>query len=231
MADDPQIETPEPDPAPAPESDLSFIPESFRTEDGKPDPGAFVQRFEELTAEEARRAEALESLPKDPKDYALDIPEDVIPEELRDLKDEQGNPLIPRSVSGEDADAFRALAHELKLPQEAVSKLIALDAQRGFRQIIAANEAKAEQLKSLGDYQARHADVARKLAAIMPEKSSKALLEDLTTADAFKAVERLISRSPQPKNVPGTAGVDIESLSPFEKLEFANRRAEAGGRK
>jgi len=201
--------------------DLStFVPDTFKGEDGAYDTAGFRSKFDQLFAADAQRAEAAEGLPKTPEEYIFALSEDhQFPEGFDPAKlattDADGNAVEfdpAKMIAADDPDvksfqnAMHALAQGEISGVEAMQKAAGIMVNRELNGIMAAEQKAAAELAVLGDDQgkSRIDTVKRELGARLPGEQANALLDNITSADALRAVEGLIKKSSiAPSNDPG----------------------------
>lgn len=229
MADDPNP-NPNPDPNPAPEAvDLgTFMPETFKGQDGKWDTAGFRAKYDEAVAFQAREADRLAQLPKEPKDYAFALSQDhKFPEgfdpKLMVTKDAQGNDVAfdpSKLIDANDPDIplVQSVLKEIGAPADAAAKIAGIFANRELRGIMKANAFAQEQIAALGPQaKERIATVERAANGLMPAAQAKAFVDSITSADGLRAAEALIAKSKPPvAQAPG--GKDFSSMSPQERV-------------
>jgi hypothetical protein len=211
----------------SPAADLSFIPDDFKGEDGSYDTGAFRARFDELAAAQTITAEGI---PEKADDYAFAAPEDLtglLPEGF-DLPED-----FALSIADDpDIPELRNLLHEHKAPQALMDGIAKLLAKRELRDLHGAKQSYSEEMQKLGaNAQARIDTATRALKSRLPAKEAEAVIADLTTADAVRAVEKLLAASAaRPSTSQSAPAVDMATMTPREMIEFGVRqRAAARG--
>lgn len=225
-----------PDPAAAPPdapssqapaaADLSFIPADYVV-DGKPDVSKFMDRFNALVADDAKRAEAAANVPADGV-YAFDLPADFkLPDDLEvpegfEVKAEleRFKPLY---------DELGGILKELGAPKEAAGKLSGLLARYEAQKAIDDMKAWQADMSTLGTPEqqaARAKEVLRKLETKLPKADVEALFSGpRVSATGIKALEKLLSTQGFQDPPPPPPGADTENLSPMERLKRANAKA------
>jgi hypothetical protein len=206
----------------------SFIPETFKKDDGAFDTAGFRARFDELAAEKAAAEEAAATLPKSPEEYAFALaadhafPEGFDPEALASV-DDKGNKIAfdPAAlIAADDPDVklAQALLHEIKAPAGVAQKLAGIMANRELRQVMeAAKTAEAEKAKLGPEAKTRIDVVTRSLKANLEAPLAKALIDSLTSADALRGVESLLKKG---RVAPAAqdAKPDLSQLSPRDRI-------------
>ena len=199
--------------------DFSFVPETFRTEDGKPDGGAFRSAYDELAAAKAIADEAAAAFPKTADEYPFAVPED-----LKDLLPEGFEP--PEDFKLEltddpDLPSLKALLHKHKVPPAAAEELANMLAAREIRGLHEAGKAHHEELQKLGaNAQSRIDAVKRSVGAKVPQAEADALMADLTSADAIRAMEKVLtSGAPRPHTAASEQTADLSKMTPLQKIE------------
>jgi hypothetical protein len=209
-----------------PGPDLSFIPADYHT-DGKPDLSKFTSAYQELVARDAQRAEAEAAaaalVPEG--DYTFALPEDLtfdgldLPEGFKvDLltEDETMKPLF-----GELSGVLK----ELRAPNDAAGKLLAIFAKHQavqFSQAVQAQKADMAKLGTPAQVEARVSTIGRIIESRLPAEEAKAVMAMTTNAKALQAIERLIGPSRSTTPTPTPPGAATEGLTPYERLKLAN---------
>ena len=199
--------------------DYSFIPEQFRTDD-KPDPTAFRTAYDELAAFKAQTEEARGELPENADGYKFEIPEDFeVPEGLAVAIDEN-DPDLP---------VIKDWAHQHGVNQAAVSELARIMAGRELRSQAQAMETYQTEMKALGaDAQSRIDTITRSLSSRLPADQAEALTGAAFSANAVKALEKLLSGPGGRASTPTTT-VDTSKMTPLQKINLANQQAAKDG--
>lgn len=206
----------------------SFVPETFKTEDGGFDTAAFRARFDEMAAEKAAADERAAALPQKPEEYAFALAEDHQFPEGFDAKalgyvNEKGervefDPASLLSSDDPDVKLAQALLHEIKAPADVAKKLAAIMVNRELRQVMeAAKTAGAEKAKLGPDAQTRIDVMTRTLQAALPKEQAKALLDGVTSADALRGLEAILHKAKTPVPAQATAP-NPNDLPPMERL-------------
>jgi hypothetical protein len=231
MADNDEIIN---DDAPQGVDPSTFVPETFKTEDGAFDVAKFRESYDELASFKSTQDEAKASLPAEPGEYAFALGEDhVWPEgfdpEKMGTTDAEGNELAfdPSKIfDPEDPDVplVQSLLHEIGAPKEAMNKIAGIMANREIRQIMQASETAEAEKKALGpDAQARIDTVKRTLSSRMEAEQATALLDGITSANALRGIEKLIKNSVVPPSPAGTKP-DYSQMSPLERVMAGNQQ-------
>lgn len=213
-------------PSGASSPDYSFVPEKF-LKDGAPDGEAFRNAYDELAAYRAQAEEAKAGLPEDAEGYAFDVPEgfewpEGVPDEMKaTFKFNPDDPDIP---------AVKAWAHENGVSQQGLNALASLMAQREARAVVEAAEFEATERKALGnDADSRLKTLERNLRSRLPGDLAEAIVSSAVSANAVRAIEKLLS-GPGKQTTTPAPGPDLSKMTPFQKLEHANRLAHEAGR-
>lgn len=194
------------------------LPDAYWDDAAGVKPEAYA-RLAELEAAESARAEGL---PADASGYKLEPAEAVL--------DLNGQPV---TFDAEDplAQAATAWAAENKIPQGALSHLLKVFAESEVAAAKANAEAVQAEIAKLGaEHPARVAAVSNKLTAVAGADKARALLDKLSDAASFEALEALVNsaKSPAVSGVPSPAPhADLEGLRGSERLT-AIRAREAG---
>lgn len=214
-----------PEPAAEPAApDYSFLPEQFRGENG-PDLEGFKAHYDELASAQAIRDEALADVPENGAGYEFGIPENL---EFGDLELPENFTVDLNTADPVIAPLFGELGeimHKHGLPKAAANDLMGVMAKyeaTKFSQHYAAAKAEMDALGTSGP--SRIANIERALQSRLPEAEFSALKAATTTAAGVKALERLIK--PRGITTPPAqpSGVDLDNMSPFEKLKLANSK-------
>lgn len=250
MADTPAT-PPETPPATPPETpptsvDLSaFVPEDFKGEDGNFNTTAFREEFDGLRAFKGQFEAAQAELPKTADEYEFGLPEGFALPEGFDPKslghvDENGNEVAfdaASMINGDDPDlpGLKDLMHRIAQGEtkttDALKEIAGIVVNRELRQVMDAQKTAAEQKAALGPQgQTRIDTMTRTLNARLPEAQAKALLDGITSADALRGFEALVSAAKVP--VPPAPGAqNFADMSIDERLAAGleqrrtNRRA------
>lgn len=187
-------------PAASPRPDQ--LPETFWDAQSGAVKPEFWQHYAQ-TAGEAEKIAALKA--RKPEDIKIEVklPDTVkVPEGVQ-LKIDEKDPRVP---------VLRAVAHEFGMPQEAVDKLVSLDAQMKLEAINAETTRLAEEDKKLGaNADARKAAVGNWFKGLrdkgdLTAQEHEALVAYATDAAAITALEKIIAKANG--SVPSTAGND-----------------------
>ena len=204
--------------------DAASFPEQFVT-DGKPDLPAYKVAFEDASALKARHDERLAALPKDADGYTFKVPEEFnLPEGFSPpdgfkLEIKEDDPRVP---------ALKALALEHHLDQSVVDGFAKLWAEHEVVQIHEAAKVAGEEDKKLGpNVEARKASLQRVVGSRVSKEQADALIGDLTSADALRALETLVSssRGAAPFNPGGQANMGDTTLNERAVLAADELRA------
>lgn len=201
--------------------DLSFIPEQFRTQDGKPDVNAFKVHYDDLAAQKAQADERKAAIPEKPDGYEFNVPA------LDDLELPEGfnkeNFSLDVIKDDPDIPRLKATAHERGWTQEDVNAVAKLVAQREVRQMHDSAQTATEEMKKLGDNAQNRIDtLSRTVRGRLPEAQADALLNDLTSADAIRAVETVLASANRQANGAQPGGrPNMGEMSIDERLRLA----------
>lgn len=219
----PAAAAPEPTPA-APEGfDINQIPEQFRPE-GKVDMAAFRLAYDEMASKQAQYDERTAALPKKPEDVVFKAPEDLtpyLPEGFEWPKGEDGNPL-PLEIDDKSPmlDEFRKIAVAEGFSQKGIDHLRDLLVKDNVSRVVEAMNNAKEQKTALGpNGQSRIDTVNRTLQARLPANLAKAVADTITSADALRGLETLLSKGTTPTTAPG-GRPDLSAMSPKERLAY-----------
>lgn len=235
---DPPADPSPSDPPAAP--DLSFIPESFKGEDGSYKVDEFKAHFDELASFKAQADEAKGLLPETPDGYAWALPDDFafpegfdpslhqIPVMKEDGTPEMGEDGLPKTrdmsasdmINAKDPDlaALQGIMHKHGAKPEMMGEIAQLMAGRELRGVVEAANFAAEQKKALGpEGQSRVDVVKRSLAARMPAAQATAILDGIASADALRGIEAMLKGSATPPPAaPG--GLDLDNMTPQQMI-------------
>lgn len=196
--------------------DFSFIPEEYRA-DGKPDLTRFAAHYQEVAAERAR---LLEERPAAPEAYDFALPDGFTVEDAPEgwtPNMDAANPLF---------EELGGVLKEIGAPADVAPKLSSLLARYEAGKEAAAFDAWKQDMAQLGpSAEARAMDVKRKLETLLPSPQVEALFSGpRISADGIRALEKLVTTRSLQAPAASPAGPDIESLTPMQKLQLANRQ-------
>lgn len=184
-------------------------PQFWDSQAGQVNTPELVKAYGEIATFKAQHEERLAALPKDPKDYKLEIklPDTVkLPEGFKPEIDEK-DPRVP---------AVRAFAHKYQLPQDALNELVALDAQMQVEEFVANEAAIQAEMKKLGENgKARVGAIESFLKANVAKDEYEALRPVIGNALAVQAIEKLIAKAVT-QQVPGNRLNGDQPLKPSE---------------
>ena len=196
--------------------DYSWMPEDYR-KDGTPDFDSFKGHYQELLAEQARRAE--ESTVPESYDFALPEGFDLgveLPEGV-DIALDTENPLF-----GE----FGTFLKERGISQEVATGLTGMLARYQAQQDAQQHAAATREYETLGATEAarsaRVGSVQRALETKLPKDQAEALMGAVTSAAGVKALEAILRPRGGAAPAPAAKGADLEGLSGFDLLKRAN---------
>lgn len=172
--------------------------------------GDLGKRFEELTSFKAQQDERLAGVPEKADDYKLELPPDFkLPDGTTFTIDDK-DPAIP---------LLRQFAHDEKLPQSTVSKLLAIEAQRRAQELDAQVAAVQAEEKALGaNFPQRKAAMEAFLRTNIPQDQYDAIRPLLTTAKAFEALEGLIEKATTGAVADGNPNGQVQQKTAAEVL-------------
>lgn len=208
----------------------SFVPETFKKDDGSYDVEGFTAHLDGLTAFKAQADEAASALPESADGYAFALSEGFkLPEGFKaDLfteKDEAGNDVpfdVNSLIASDDPDipALQAIMHEAGVQPGVMNKIADVFVSRELRAMMGMMEKAEEHKAALGpNAQARIDTVTRTANAKLPAEQAKALLDSITSADTLRALETLLKPSQTPVS-PVTGGKPLSEMSVDERLEY-----------
>lgn len=202
--------------------DYSWAPEAF-VKDGNLDTENFRKSYDEAVAFKAQEDERKASLPSDPDQYELRVPELTLPEGLEIPVGEDGQPMkVEFDADDPEVPALRQLAMDLGLDQSGMDKILHLWAVKEIRAEAAIRKEASEEVAKLGpNAQSRTAEIQRQLGARLPKEMADAIADGITSADALRGLERLMSSGTRSTTTP-PATPDLSSMTPLERLEFAS---------
>lgn len=225
--------------------DLSFIPDTFKDEDGGYKVDDYKAHVDGLAAFKAQADEAAAARPKEPGEYAWGLPDDYAFVEGFDpsahqvpVLDDKGEPVIEngqpkmRDFTGADLlDAddpdiplLQAALHEAGAPSELTGKLASIMVNRELRGMMKAGETAAAEKKALGpEGQSRMDTVERSLKARLPADQANAIFEDITSADALRGIEAILKASTSPPP-PAPSGKDLDGMSNAELIALGMKQ-------
>ncbi|WP_170759982.1 hypothetical protein [Ruegeria lacuscaerulensis] len=232
------------------QADYSFIPDTFKKEDGTYDTEGFSNQFNELSAFKSQHDERISALPQKAEDYAFKVgegfqfPEGFDPTEFQQpVLGEDGNPVmvdgkiqmrefdVNDMIDAKDPDlpALQAVLHKHQVPQELMGELAGILAGRELRGMIEASKAAKEEKQALGpDAQTRIDVVKRSLSAKLPEAQANALADDITSADTLRAIEAILKPGSAPVSPAPGNGLDLDNMTPREMIEVGMKQQMAG---
>lgn len=211
--DPPPADPPTPEPA-AP--DFSWVPEDFKTDDGY-DFEKFRENHDELVAFKAQQEERLSQVPEKAEDYDLSIPEDL------DFSNIEGLPegfTVQPLADDEDFkplfNEFAGLLHEIGAPKEASNKAMGLIAKYEAQKFAKLMKEGQAELGKIDNAKERIATVNKTLQKRLPENEAAALDSVITSADALRAFEKLLS--------PGSFGTHAADPAPEPEGDYLAER-------
>lgn len=196
--------------------DYSWMPEEYRSGEA-PDFDGFKGHYQELLAEQARRAEE-STVPENydfalPEgfDYGVELPEGV------QIALDTDNPLF---------NEFGGFLKERGISQEVATGLTGLLARYQAQQYAAQHQAATKEFETLGATEAardaRVGSVQRALETRLPQDQAAAIMGAVTSAAGVKALEAILKPRGGMTPAPAAKGADLENLSGFELLKRAN---------
>lgn len=215
--------------------DTSFIPESFKQEDGTFDTASFRTSYDEAVTFKTQADEATALLPKDADGYVFALGEDFkLPEGFTlpqvpnpDVDGEMMDFDIKTLLDADDPDikAAQSLLHEFGAKGELSGKLAELMVGRDLRQMQEANTTAAAERAALGPtHQARIDTLKNAVEAVATKEEATAIMDSLTSADAVRAMEKIIGNSKKPVIPGGGNKPDMDNMSNMELLELGNQQ-------
>jgi len=220
------------------DTDFSFIPDTFKGEDGAYDTAKFRSEFDALSAFKSQEDERLSGLPKDAKEYAWALPEGhAFPEgfdpEKMKTKDEAGNevafdPMSMLDAADPDIAAVQAALFDVKAPPALMAKLASIMVNPELRGTMEAEKFAGVEKAKLWNAvkaQARINTVTHALKARLPAEQASAVADSLVSADAVRGVEALLKATGS--TTPPAPGVtDTSKMSADEKIAYGLRLRE-----
>ena len=208
----------------------SFVPESFKGEDGSYDTTKFRAQFDELSSFKSQEDERRAALPKEASAYAWALPEGhAFPEgfdvEAMKTKDEAGNEGAfdaAKMLDQADPDvaAIQNILHKAGVDPALMGQLASVWVNRDLRGVMEAQKTAAKEMAALGNEvqaKSRIDTINRALSARMPKAQSDAVLNSLTSADAVRGVEALLKATTTTTAIaPQT--VDTSNMKPEDKI-------------
>jgi hypothetical protein len=198
--------------------DLSWMPEQYRSESG-PDFDAFRTHYEDLAASLSVLSENQPQVPETPDAYQFAVPEDI------DFGDIKAPDWFKFEVDAENPlwGEVRGWMHEMKMPAEASKGLVSMLAKYEAAKAAQADATVRAEMESLGQGATARIDKIQRTieTRVRGEKQRNALLQAITSADAVRALEELIS-GPSSINTTATPpGANTEGLTGFRRLQAA----------
>lgn len=215
---DPAAATPADPPAQPTGPDLSWLPESFRKDDGV-DIDGFRAHYEDMAAAQAAFAEAQAGIPETADGYDLTLPEDlnlgdVTPPEWFKFDLDADNPIVSE---------LKQWMHDRKMPAGSGQELLTMLARYEAGKAAQFHATAQAEMKALGPTaEARLGRIRRTLETrVRDETQRNALLQSLTSADAVRGLEAFISGASavQPPAAPPSARTD--GLTGYARLQAA----------
>lgn len=227
--------------------DLSFIPDTFKAEDGSYKVDDFASHFSELSEFKTAADERAAALPTEATAYALAVPEDhqfiegfnpadhqipVLNDEGEPVLNEDGTPQTRDMTAADmiDADdpdlpALQEAMLEHKADPALMGKIASIMANRELRALMDAGKEAKEQKAKLGpEAPQRIAAITRTVEGVLPSAQAKAVLDSITSADALQGIEALIQKSKIPPNTGQTQGFDLEGATNKQLIAEGLRR-------
>ncbi len=231
--------------------DLSFIPETFKGEDGAYKLDEFSTHFSELSQFKTAADERAAALPTEASAYALGVSEDhqfvegFNPADHQvPVLNEQGEPVMnadgtPQTRDMTAADMINTDDPDLPALQEAMLKhqadpalmqeISSILVNRELRGIIEAGKAAEAETKLLGpEGPKRLGEIKQTVEGILPEAQAKAILDGITSADGLKAMESLIQKAKIPPSTSGNTGPDLDAMTNKELIALGMKQQMAG---
>lgn len=225
----------------APAADFSFIPDTFKGEDGAYDTAGFRAQFDELASFKAQADEASAALPQSADDYAwavtdegFEFPEGWDASAFRiPVLDDKGEPVMENGVAktrdmlpsdvldqaDPDLAELKALLHANKVSNDVMGGLAKILINRELRAMVESNKvANAEREKLGPNGQSRIDQMKRTVAQRLPKAQADALMNGITSADALRGLEVLFKTqpgapvSPAPGQKPALYGMSSKEL-------------------
>lgn len=163
-----------------------YLPEQFWKE-GAADVEGLSSAYSELSAYKAVQDERAKLVPSEASEYAFALPEDFkVPEGL------------DFTISDDDPrkDALQAWAKDAGITKGDFSKLLAIQAQHDAAALQSIKEKTSSEIEKLGANGAtRVSGLYQTLKGSLPQAQAEALASSLTSADAVRAVEKLIQNA------------------------------------
>lgn len=224
----PEQTTPAPDPATAaPAGDVAAAPAPARPEwlpeahwDGEKGSiklDDFGKHYAEVAKVYGEHQARVAALPKDPAGYKLELPAEFKAPEGAQIKFDESDPRVA---------PLRELALKYELPQQAVSELLAIDAQNVIADAVAEQARVAEEMKKLGDKASeRLSALQTALKPLLSATEYAALRGMATDAAAIVAIEKLVQSAKGP-TIPATVTTDPPKPPPVDpaKRMFPNMK-------
>jgi hypothetical protein len=221
--------------------DLSFIPDTFKGDDGSIKVDDYTAHYNDLVTFKSQADEAAASAPKDASEYAWAVGEDFQWAEGFDpaafpqpVLDDKGQPVIgddgkPATRPMDVSDLLAQDDPDLPLLQEAMFKagakpelmgeIAKILVNREIGKMSKAGEEAANQMKALGpEGKARLDTLTRSVKARLPEAQAKALMDDITSADTLRALEAILKPSSAPPGGAPTQKIDNATASIDDRI-------------
>lgn len=216
----PNPQTADQDTAAAP--DYSWIPDTYQTDDG-PDFAKFREDYDAGMAAKAQMAER--NTPEDASGYDFALPGDL------DFSDIEGLPENFTVKALTDNEVFKPLydklgevLHKHGAPSEMAGDMMQLLARYKATEVAdGMSKAKAE-LETVPNWDSRLSTVSRALDARLPAEHATALKSAIHSADALKALEKLVSPGGPRTTTPSPAANGLDQITdPSARLRAARQ--------
>lgn len=215
------------DPGQAPEPpDFSWVPEAYKTDDGHD----FTKLREDYDAGMAAKAQLDEragTIPEDASGYEFAIPETV------DFSDIEGLPENFTVQALTDSEVFKPLFDQLGevmlkhgAPTEMAGEMMGLLARYKATEVADGMKSAKAELEKVPNWESRLSTVGRALDARLPAEHATALKGSIHSADALKALEKLVSPGGAKTSPPSPAASGLNDVNdPYERLKRARGAA------
>jgi len=198
-----------------------YLPDNYwNAESGEANFTGFREEYDAMSVRISQIDDDAKDLPENADAYQITLGEEFeIPEGLEFSIEED-----PR------VEGLKTWAHENKIPQSALNELVKIHATSEIAGLTTArDEAVAERDKLGKNPGARLESVKNAVHAKLAGNPAlaDALTASLTTADALRAVEKLVGSSqgtPPPNEVTEGRGDDFHKLPPKERLRILNQQ-------
>jgi hypothetical protein len=232
------------------QADYSFIPDTFKKDDGTYDTEGFATQYNDLSAFKSQHDERIAGLPQKAEDYVFQVgegfqfPEGFDATEFQQpVLGEDGNPVmvdgkikmrdfeVSDMIDAKDPDLplLQAALHKHQVPQELMVELAGILAGRELRGMIEESKIAKQEKEALGPNAQNRIDlVNRSLAAKFGKDKAKAVADTITSADALRVWEDILKPGSAPVSPAPGNGADLDNMSSGELIALGMKQQTAG---